>query len=77
MPQHTDRQYEEELQQLRGKVLEMGGLVEKQIGDAVSSLTRRDSGLARQVIEKDHTVNYLDVVIDEACIRLLALHQPA
>lgn len=77
MPQHTDRQYEEELQQLRGKVLEMGGLVEKQIGDAVSSLTRRDSELARQVIEKDHTVNYLDVVIDEACIRLLALHQPA
>ncbi len=77
MPQHTDRQYEEELQQLRDKVLEMGGLVEKQIGDAVSSLTSRDSGLARQVIEKDHTVNYLDVVIDEACIRLLALHQPA
>ncbi len=77
MPQHTDRQYEEELQQLRGKVLEMGGLVEKQIGDAVSSLTSRDSVLAQQVIEKDHTVNYLDVVIDEACIRLLALHQPA
>ena len=77
MPQHTDRQYEEELQQLRGKVLEMGGLVEKQIGDAVSSLTTRDSVLAQQVIEKDHTVNYLDVVIDEACIRLLALHQPA
>lgn len=77
MPQHTDRQYEEELQQLRDKVLEMGGLVEKQIGDAVSSLTSRNSALARQVIEKDHTVNYLDVVIDEACIRLLALHQPA
>ena len=47
MPLHTDRQYEEELQELRAKVLEMGGLVEKQIGDAITSLTRRDSELAR------------------------------
>ena len=77
MPFHTDSQYEEELQQLRAKVLEMGGLVEKQIGDAVSSLIQRNSVMAREVIERDHTVNYLDVAIDEACVRLLALHQPA
>lgn len=77
MPLHTDSQYEEELQHLRAKVLEMGGLVEKQIGDAVTSLIARDSTLAREVIERDHMVNYLDVAIDEACVRLLALHQPA
>jgi phosphate transport system protein len=77
MPLHTDRQYEEELQQLRAKVLEMGGLVEKQIDDAMSSLTQRDSELAKQTIARDHMVNYLDVTIDEACTRLLALHQPA
>ena len=77
MPLHTDRQYEEELQQLRAKVLEMGGLVEKQIGDAVTSLIERNSTLAQKVIKQDHMVNYLDVTIDEACIRLLALHQPA
>lgn len=77
MPLHTDRQYEEELQQLRAKVLEMGGLVEKQIGDAVASLIERNSTLAQKVIKQDHMVNYLDVTIDEACIRLLALHQPA
>ena len=77
MPLHTDRQYEEELQELRAKVLEMGGLVEKQIGDAITSLTQRDSELARQTIARDHMVNYLDVSIDEACTRLLALHQPA
>ena len=77
MPLHTDRQYEEELQQLRAKVLEMGGLVEKQIGDAVTSLTERNSDLARETIERDHMVNYLDVAVDEACTRLLALHQPA
>ncbi len=77
MPLHTDRQYEEELQQLRAKVLQMGGLVEKQIGDAVTSLVERNSTLAKTVITQDHMVNYLDVTIDEACIRLLALHQPA
>lgn len=77
MPLHTDSQYEEELQQLRAKVLEMGGLVEQQIGDAVASLIERDSPTAHAVIERDHMVNYLDVAIDEACSRLLALHQPA
>jgi phosphate transport system protein len=77
MPLHTDRQYEEELQQLRARVLEMGGLVEKQIGDAMTSLVDRNSELAREVIGRDHTVNYLDVAIDEASTRLLALHQPA
>jgi len=77
MPLHTDRQYEEELQQLRAKVLEMGGLVEKQISDAMSSLIERNSTLAQDVIGRDHTVNYLDVAVDEASTKLLALHQPA
>jgi phosphate transport system protein len=77
MPLHTDRQYEEELQQLRAKILEMGGVVEKQIGDAMISLVERNSDQAHEVIERDHTVNYLDVAVDEACTRLLALHQPA
>ncbi len=77
MPLHTDSQYEEELQQLRAKVLEMGGLVEKQVGDAFTAFVERDSQTAQEVIERDHMVNYLDVTIDEACIRLLALHQPA
>ena len=77
MPLHTDSQYEEELQQLRAKVLKMGGLAEKQISDAVTSLIERDSTTAHAVIERDHTVNYLDVAIDDACIRLLALYQPA
>ena len=77
MPLHTDSQYEEELQQLRAKVLEMGGLVEKQIGDAFTAFVERDSPTAHEIIERDHMVNYLDVAIDEACVRLLALHQPA
>ncbi|HVO23132.1 MAG TPA: phosphate signaling complex protein PhoU [Candidatus Margulisiibacteriota bacterium] len=74
---HTDRRYEEELNALHHNILEMGGLVEKQIANAIAALVRRDSELARQTIARDHAVNRMDVEIDELCIRLLALHQPA
>jgi len=74
---HTDRKYEEDLQRLRENILYMGGLVEDQIQKAVKSLVERDSELANVIIERDHEVNRLDVDIDDLCIRLLALHQPA
>jgi phosphate transport system protein len=77
MSQHTDRQYEVELSELRQRILEMGGLVEKQIADAVRALTTRDRELADATIRRDHAVNRLDVEIDELCIRVLALRQPA
>src|SRR5215467_14148592 len=74
---HIDRHYDEELQELRHLVLEMGGFVEKQIADAMRSLVERDEEFARLIIERDKTVNRMDVQIDEICLRLLALHQPA
>jgi phosphate transport system protein len=75
--QHTDKKYGEDLKKLREDILYMGGLVEDQIQKAVSSLVERDSALAVTIIERDHEVNRLDVEIDDVCIRLLALHQPA
>jgi len=77
MPQHTDRAYESQLGKLRASVLEMGGLVEDQIAQAVRALTTRDEPLARATLDRDHTVNRLDVEIDDLSIKLLALHQPA
>jgi len=74
---HTDKKYEEDLKRLRDDILQMGGLVEDQIQKAVRSLVDRDSPLAEAIIERDHEVNHLDVEIDDLCIRLLALHQPA
>lgn len=71
------RHFDEELQQLKAKLLNMGGLAEGQIQNALQALIARDSALAAQVIEGDHRVNALDVEIDEDCIRLLALQQPA
>jgi phosphate transport system protein len=77
MAQHTDRRYEEDLVRLRQSILEMGGLVERQIHDAITALARFDRGLAEKTIERDHEVNRYDVDIDEQSLHMLALHQPA
>jgi phosphate transport system protein len=77
MPLHTDRAFESQLAKLRSCVLEMGGLVEDQISQAIRSLAARDQALARATIERDHVVNRLDVEIDDLSLKLLALHQPA
>jgi phosphate transport system protein len=71
------RHFDEELSDLKTKLLRMAGQTEDQIDRALTALVTRDSALARQVIERDHLVNALDVEIDEESIRLLALHQPA
>jgi phosphate transport system protein len=71
------RHFDEELSDLKTKLLRMAGQVEDQIDQALTALVTRDSALAHQVIERDHLVNSLDLEIDEESIRLLALHQPA
>lgn len=68
--------FDEELKQLKEKILKMGGLVEEAIKDSVSALTERNNELAKKVIERDHVINALDVEIDEDSIRLIALRQP-
>ena len=74
---HTDRHYEAELKGLHVKILEMGGFVEKQIADAVTAMINRDDEQARLIIDRDNLVNRMDVEVDDLCLRLLALHQPA
>jgi phosphate transport system protein len=76
-PQHTNRQYEEELRGLRTGLIKMGGLVESQIAEAIEALVERDTNRARATIGRDTEVNRMDVENDELAIRLLALHQPA
>ena len=68
--------FEEELKDLRIKILKMGSLVEEAIGQAIQSLVKRDSALAQKVIENDARINTYDVEIDEDSIRLIALRQP-
>ena len=71
------RHFDEELAELKDKILRMGALVEEQIRQAMKSLVERDEVLARQVIDNDRRVNTFDVEVDEACLQLLALYQPA
>ena len=71
------RHFHEELESLKQTLLAMGGLVEDQIRRVMRSLVERDDALAQEVIERDQQVNAYDVEVDETCVSLLALHQPA
>ncbi len=71
------RHFHEELATLKQTLLTMGGLVEDQIHRVMRALIERDDALAREVIDRDRRVNTLDVEVDEKCVELLALHQPA
>ena len=73
---HTVKQFDIQLANLRNLVLEMGGLVEDQIKNAVKSLDDEDLTLAREVISRDQIINGLQVKIDEDSITLIALRQP-
>jgi len=68
--------FDNELKELRQNILKLGCMVENAIRDSVKALVERDSELAKEVIQKDHLVNALDVKIDEECVRLIALRQP-
>jgi phosphate transport system protein len=71
------RHFHEELEALKQTLLAMGGLVEDQIRRAMRALVERDDALAQEVIDRDRQVNAYDVEVDEQCVNLLALHQPA
>jgi phosphate transport system protein len=70
------RHFQEELEVLQGRLLEMGGLAEERVRAAVLGLTSRDTALIEKVLRGDEPVNRLHIEVDERCFRLLALHQP-
>ncbi len=77
MEGHIYKAFDMELKELREKLLHEAGLVERAIQDAIKALLERTSDIARKVIEDDDLVNALEVEIDEFCLKLLALRQPA
>ncbi|GGY89198.1 MULTISPECIES: phosphate signaling complex protein PhoU [Shewanella] len=74
---HISGQFSAELEDIRNKVLAMGGLVERQLEQALDALGALDAELAQQVIDGDHRVNGMEVDIDEECTRIIAKRQPA
>ena len=70
------RHFDEELTQLREKLLRMSGLVEETINTSIKALIDRDSALAQKAVESDKAIDMYEIEIDELSLRLLALYQP-
>jgi phosphate transport system protein len=68
--------FQEELEQLKGRLLEMGGLAEEQVRASVQALVEREAALVERVLASDGPINQLHIEIDSRCFKLLALHQP-
>ena len=75
--EHTSKQFDAELEALRARVLQMGGLVEEQIKLAVDALVTGDHDRCVAIEANDHRVNGMEVAIDEDCSTIIARRQPA
>jgi len=77
MAEHTSKQFDAELESVRSRVLQMGGLVEEQIIRAMDALSAGDMAMIEKVIADDHRVNAMEVELDELCSHIIARRQPA
>jgi phosphate transport system protein len=73
---HISVQFDKELEDIRNKVLTMGGLVEQQIELAIQAFTSNDMELAELVIKQDNQVDAMEMEIDLECTQIIALRQP-
>ena len=74
---HISGQFNEDLERIINHVMHMGGLVEKQLTDALTSVCDADEALAKQVLSNDYLINNAEVSIDDECTRIIAKRQPA
>ena len=74
---HIMKQFDEELEEIRTRLMEMGGKVEQQLQNAIRAISDADSKLAEDVIAEEQHVDEMEVDIDEACILIIARRQPA
>jgi phosphate transport system protein len=68
--------WQREIENLKKLVLSLGAIVEEQIQRAMLALERRDAALANEIIQKDREIDSLEIVIEEECLKILALYQP-
>ena len=77
MNEHASKQYDQDLDSIRSRVLQMGGLVESQIRRALEALGSGDRALMDDVIAGDHRVNAMEVALDGDCSQVIVKRQPA
>ena len=76
-PMALKRHFDEDLEELRSSLLQMGGLAEENIHYAVKILVERSDSYLEKVRANEERINDLHIEIDDRCLRLIALHQPA
>ena len=74
--EHIVKSYDQQINLLSRKIIEMGGLVEQQIAHAIEALVNRSIEQADQVVEQDDQIDRMEEEIDQHAIRLLATRQP-
>ena len=74
---HISQSFNEELEQIRTELITMGGVVERQLSDAVTALVEGDTDLADQARKNDKVINDMELMIDEQCTLIIARRQPA
>jgi phosphate transport system protein len=73
---HTIKAFDEELDQLRATIAEMGGLAESAIREAMEALVRRDAAAAARVVERDRKIDALEVQVERQAVQIIALRAP-
>ncbi|MCK4707066.1 MAG: phosphate transport system regulator PhoU, partial [Gammaproteobacteria bacterium] len=74
---HISKRFDSELEDIKNKVLTMGGQVETQLNNGIIALMESDSTVAEMVANGDDIINAMEVEIDEQCLQILARRQPA
>ena len=74
---HISGQFNTELENVRNQIMQMGGLIEQQLSDALTAMADNDLELARKVIVKDAEVNQFETKVDQDCAQIIAKRQPA
>lgn len=77
LDQHISHQFNEDLENIKSQMLAMGGMVEKQLAEAVKALETADSYIAERVLQEEEKIDQMELMIDENCITLIARRQPA
>jgi phosphate transport system protein len=74
---HISGQFNEDIEAIINHVMQMGGMIEQQLSDALTAVNDNDEKLVKKVIDTDHTINQYEVDIDDECTRIIAKRQPA
>ena len=76
MSDHTSKNFDLELESLRTRVLQMGGMAEEQVRKSIEGLYSGDQALLESVIRDDDLINQMEVQIESSCYQIIAKRQP-